>query len=96
MCWLRVAELTGQGVDEMQAQYDLMMRVVERYEVTGRVLFTGPEYQLAKIGVDLMDLLAETVDRDTAIAAADYAEALVQQIEAKHRAQTAHAETRQA
>jgi hypothetical protein len=80
LTWLRVAQDLGRGVDEMQAQHDLMLRVVARHRSTGKVLFTGAEYQLAKTGVMVMDVLAETVDRATAIAAADQAEARVIQL----------------
>ncbi|HOW47352.1 MAG TPA: hypothetical protein PLB26_06825 [Rubrivivax sp.] len=77
LCWLRVAEVLGRGLQEMQAQHDLMMRLVARHGATGRILFTGPEYQLARQGIVTMDLLAEIVDRPTAIAAAEWAEARV-------------------
>lgn len=80
-----VAELLGRGVDEMQAQHDLMMRVMARQVATGKVLFTGPEYQLAKQGVMVMDMLAEAVDRPTAIAAAQWGEARVNALAARCR-----------
>ena len=72
--WSRVAELLGMGAPEMAEQVRLMEQVVQRFRATGRVLFTGPEYQLAKHGLQVMDLLAALVDRPTAIAAASWGE----------------------
>lgn len=74
LTWSRVAELLQVGVDEMKAQLELVATVVDRFGRTGRAVFTGPEYQLAKAGVGFMDDLAAVVDRPTAIAAADWSE----------------------
>ena len=89
LTWLRVAEALDKGLAVMQQQHALMLEVVARYARTGRVLFTGPEYQQAKQGVIVMDLLAEQVDRHTAIQAAEWAERRVNQLEA---AQQRHAQ----
>ena len=51
------------------------------------MLFTGTDYQIAKAGLDVMDQLAELVDRPTAIAAANWSEAKVAQMVAECRAQ---------
>jgi hypothetical protein len=82
--WARVADtlaarnaMYAPAVDEMRAQLELVTRLVERCGATGRVVFTGPDYQLAKRGADVMDELAQVVDRDTAIAAAEWSEARV-------------------
>lgn len=75
LLWHRAAELMGVGVVEMAPQIEVATRLVERYSRTGRVAFDGPDYQLAKIGVVLMDELAGLVDRPTAIAAADWSQA---------------------
>jgi hypothetical protein len=82
--WSRVANLLAQrnadytpAVDEMRAQLELATRLVERYGATGRVAFTGPDYQLAKRGAEVMDELAIVVDRDTAVVAAEWSEARV-------------------
>lgn len=82
--WCRVADLLFErskdyepAVDEMRAQLDLATRLIERYGATGRVLLTGPDYQLAKRGATVMDELAKVVDRATAVAAADWSEAKV-------------------
>jgi hypothetical protein len=72
LLWHRAATLLGVGVDEMAPQIEVATRLVERYSRTGRVAFDGPDYQLAKIGVALMDALASVVDRPTAIAAAEW------------------------
>lgn len=75
MTWSRVAELLQIGAVEMSQQLELAHTVLERYRRTGRVGFSGTDYQLAKTGVLVMDSLAEIVDRPTALAAADWSEA---------------------
>jgi hypothetical protein len=75
LTWSRAAEFSGLGVDEMAEQLELAKRLVERFKRTGRVLFDGPDYQLAKTGQLVMDELARRVDRPAAIAAADWSEA---------------------
>jgi hypothetical protein len=75
--WTRVAQLLQVGVDEMAAQLEVATRVVERYGRTGRIGFSGTEYQLAKLGVNVMDELAALVDQPTASIAADWSEARV-------------------
>lgn len=75
--WARVAELLGQGEAEMAAQLELATGVVERYGRTGRIGFSGVEYQLAKLGVDVMDELARLVDQPTAVLATVWSEAKV-------------------
>ena len=74
LTWSRVAQALGRGELEMRQQLELVATLVTRYGKTGKVLFSGPEYQLAKQGVDVMDALAELVDRPTAIAAAAWSE----------------------
>jgi hypothetical protein len=77
LTWLRVAGALKRGEEEMQQQLALVTRLVERYRATGRVEFAGDDYALAKVGVNVMDALAEAVDRPTAIAAAEWSEAQV-------------------
>ena len=72
--WSRVAELMGTGEPEMVAQLELAGRVIDRFKRTGRVGFDGPDYQLAKTGTVVMDLLAEQVDKPTAEQAAHWSE----------------------
>lgn len=80
--WSRAAQLTGAGVDEMAQQLAMLEGVVQRYKRTGRVGLSGPEYQLAKQGVQVMDELARIVDLADAIAAAAWSEAQVDRIHA--------------
>lgn len=80
------------AVAAMRAQLELVTGVVERFGRTQRVGFSGREYQLAKVGVDVMDQLAAVVDRATAVAAAEWSEARVNALEAAYaqmRAETA-------
>jgi hypothetical protein len=77
LTWSRAAELLQAGMPEMAEQLDLARSLVLRYGRTGRVLFTGGEYQLATDGVAVMDQLAEMVDQHTALAAAAWSEAKV-------------------
>jgi hypothetical protein len=81
LTWSRVATLLGTGCDEMAEQLALVTSVVERYGRTGRAMFTGPEYQLAKAGVGYMGDLAALVDRTTAIQAAEWSERRCQQMQ---------------
>lgn len=82
LTWSRAAQLAGAGVPEMVQQMDMVTRLVERYQRTGRVLFDGPDYQLAKLGLEVMDQLARQVDKATAMAAADWSEIEVNRIAA--------------
>lgn len=85
LTWSRTADLLDLGQDEMRAQLELATRVVERFGATGRVGFTGLEYQVAKRGVTVMDRLAELVDRPTAVAAAEWGEARLNELVARHQ-----------
>ena len=86
LTWSRAAELTGVGIEEMREQLDLATNMVERFGHSGRLLFTDAEYQLAKHGVLVMDLLAEQVDRPTAIAAAEWGGRRLDEMKASCRA----------
>ncbi|MEY8688357.1 MAG: hypothetical protein AB9M53_00575 [Leptothrix sp. (in: b-proteobacteria)] len=77
LTWSKVAEMLDLGVDEMTEQVQLTKRLIDRYGRTGRIAFTGPDYQLAKQGLDVMDQLATRADRATACIAADWSEARV-------------------
>lgn len=81
--WSSVAELLHLGEPEMTTQLQVIEHVILRYQRTGRVGFTGPEYQLAKLGVEVMDELARVVDRATAIAAAEWSERRIERIVAQ-------------
>ncbi len=86
LTWSRVAELLERGMDQMTEQLGLATAVLERYGATGSVEFRGMEYQIAKIGVEVMDTLAGFVDRPTAVAAADWSEARLHAMQSEHSA----------
>lgn len=83
LLWSRVAELLGLGEEQMATQMHALESVIARYRRSGRVGFSGPEYQTAKDGVCVMDELARLVDQPTAIAAAAWSEARMQRIRAE-------------
>jgi hypothetical protein len=72
--WSRVAELKRIVCPEIVEQMALVATVTERFRRTGRIAFTGPEYQRAKRGCEIMDDLAELTDRHTAELAATWSE----------------------
>lgn len=82
LCWWKVAQLLQAGVAEMDAQLEVAARLCERWSRTGRVLFDGPDMQLARDGVVYMDQLAELVDTATACQAADWSQREVERLEA--------------
>lgn len=69
LTWHHAAEAMGLGVDEMAEQLQGCLRLIDRYSRTGRVAFDGPDYQLAKLGVNVMDELARQVPRAVALEA---------------------------
>ena len=85
LTWSKAAELMGVGEAEMTAQLELALSLIERYRRTGRVAFSGPEYQMAKAGIAVMDELAEVVDHPRAVIAAEWSERRLQAIEAQSR-----------
>lgn len=87
--WARVAEMLQLGAVEMTQQLDLAASVVERYSRSGRIGFSGPEYQTAKLGVMVMDALAEAVDVDTAKLAAEWSEERLNSLVAQERREMA-------
>ena len=94
LTWWRVAELLGKGGPQMAVQLEVATQLVERFGRTGHVRFDGPGLQLARMGVMVMDRLAEIVDRQTAIAAANWSEIEVGRLAAAagtYRAQEAQA-----
>jgi len=78
--WSYVAMRLQRGEAEMDAQLALNTRLVDHYRETGRIEFIGDDYELAKTGTVVMDLLAEVVDRPTAIAAAEWSERRVERM----------------
>lgn len=79
LTWLRVAALVETGEVEMLQQMRLVTAVIDRYRRTGRIAFTGPEYQLAKTGCDVMDALASIAPQHIAEDAANWSEDLTNQ-----------------
>jgi len=77
LTWSRAADLLGVAQDEMREQLELVADVIQRFKRTGRVAFSGPEYQAAKRGVQVMDELVDLIDAPTAVAAAEWGEARV-------------------
>lgn len=67
LTWHHAAEAMGLGVGEMAEQLQACLLLIDRYARTGRVAFDGPDYQLAKRGVDVMDELARQVPRAIAL-----------------------------
>jgi len=74
LLWSRVAQLTGYLQDEMTQQLNVAAEVIRRFGRTGKVGFSGQEYQIAKEGTEVMDCLAGAVDKHVAVAAANWAE----------------------
>lgn len=82
LVWSRVAALTGQLQEPMRQQLEVVASVVRRFGTTGRVGYSGAEYQTAKAGVDVMDQLAERADKHQAVEAALWAEQSLQDLRA--------------
>lgn len=80
LTWYRAAMLLGLGEPEMRAQLALAESVLQRYGRTGRIGFSGPELQASAEGVLVMDALASAIDQATAAQAADWSEAVVEQM----------------
>lgn len=83
LTWSRVADLLKVGQPEMAAQLELAHQLIETYRRTGRVLFTGPQLELARDGVVVQDLLAQRVDQYTASLAADWSESQINKLAAE-------------
>lgn len=83
LTWSDVARRLDVGAPEIVAQIDLYQSVLNRYQRTGKVGYSGPEYQLAVKGTVHMTLLASEVDQLTALKAAEWAEQQVAQLKVK-------------
>lgn len=66
----------------MASQLEVCASLIERLGRTGRVIFTGLEYQTAKDACEWMDALAAVVDRPTAVAAANWSEERINELAA--------------
>lgn len=91
--WSRVANVLmlrnptayGEAATAMAHQLEVLADVVLRYGRSGRIGFSGPEYQTAKEACEWMDALAEVVDRPTAVAAAEWSEQQINKLAAANR-----------
>jgi hypothetical protein len=72
--WLRMAQALEMGEPEMHADIDVLMALLQRWERTGRVGYSGPELQQARAGLEVVDELARLIDWPTACAAINWAE----------------------
>ena len=95
LCWWKVAQLLQAGGPEMNTQLARATRLCERWSRTGRVLFDGPDMQLARDGVGYMDQLAELVDTATAWKAAAWSQHEVERMEAAAQQMRAQQEQRE-
>lgn len=89
LTWSRAATLLHRHETAMAQQLSLITNLVTRYGRTGRIVFTGPEYQLAKLGVQVMDELAAIVDLPTAIAATQWSRDRIDHLRQAHSEQAA-------
>ena len=78
--WERVASLLQVGVPEMDTQVAVAHRLVSRYRSTGKVGFSGLEYQAARTGLQVMDELITIVDLPTAMLASEWAEQMTNEL----------------
>jgi hypothetical protein len=78
--WARVAHLLQVGVPEMDAQVAVARRLVTRYWNTGKVGFSGPDYQAARTGLQVMDELITIVGLPTAMLASEWAEQITNEL----------------
>jgi hypothetical protein len=65
---------------QMMEAFGTVTPLLDRYRRTGRVGFSGTEYQSAKAACETMDQLAAIVDKDVASAAADQSEDFVNKL----------------
>lgn len=80
LTWWRVAQLLQIGQPEMAVQLEVAVRLAERWRRTGAVRFDGPDMELARTGIVVMDQLAQLVDRPTAMEACDWSEAEINRL----------------
>lgn len=74
LTWHYASRLVHQHEADMDDQLALARTMIRRHHVDGRIGFTGPEYQLAKRGVEVMDALADVTPKVKAIEAANRSE----------------------
>lgn len=86
---LRNPDAYREAAAAMARQLQVVTAMLERFRRTGRVGFTGPEYQVAKDACEWMDALAENVDLHTAVMAADWSEQQISLGQARPRQEQA-------
>ena len=74
LTWMSVAEQLRVGELEMTLQIEVATRLVDRFGRTGQVRFDGPDYQAARVGLQIMSQLADIVDAPTAVLAVSWSE----------------------
>ncbi len=92
LLWSRAADLLELGQDEMCAQLQGCVLVIDRLLRTGRAGFDGPGLRLARHGVDVMNELARQVDAGTAHEAAVWAEKQLARIRVESPGAASHAQ----
>jgi hypothetical protein len=80
LTWARVASLLQVGVQEMDTQVAVAHRLLSRHQHTGKVGFSGPDYQAARTGLQVMDELITIVDLPTAMLASEWAERMTNEL----------------
>jgi len=80
LTWARVASLLQVGVQEMDTQVAVAHRLLGRHQHTGKVGFSGLEYQAARTGLQVMDELITIVDLPTAMLASEWAEQMTNEL----------------
>ncbi|WP_119157456.1 hypothetical protein [Caldimonas tepidiphila] len=83
LTWSRTSQLLGEGEPEMDAQLELMLSVLERYGRTGRITLEGGEYEAARRGVMVMDMLADRTTDVVASEAAMWSNAQLEAVKAR-------------
>lgn len=82
--WSRVAQVLQVGEPEMARDCAVIDSLIKRFERTGRVVYTGPELQTARQGLEAVDQLARLTDLPTAIEAVNWAEDRINAARAAH------------
>ena len=75
LTWSRVAQVCQLGEAEINVVASLAVAMAERYEQTGRIVLSEDEKEVLREGSVVMDLLAQSVDLETAEAVADWSRA---------------------
>jgi hypothetical protein len=88
LTWKKIAELKMVGESEMDVLLLDAEQITQRYGRTGKVGFSGPEYQRAIDGVQIMDELADESDWPSMCQAVDYSQRAMAKIRRSHEVAT--------